>query len=267
MRAAGLVVLVLLLSAPSPGAAQDRDGQLAETTPSPPTLAEVPFGVGERFEYRVKFGPLAVGRAQMEISEIDTVAGQPTYHLRSVIQGSTFFYKLDDRQESWLDVYQLASRRFRQDPQQGDYERFREYEIDLEAGFYERNDGVRDSIPEGALDEAAFFYFVRTVDLEVGRTYEWNRYFRFDRNPVILKVLRRETVKVPAGEFSTIVVRPIIKTRGIFSEGGEAEVYITDDARRIPVQLRSKLKVGSVTMELTDHVAGEKLTAEMLGQL
>ncbi len=161
-------------------------------------------------------------------------------------------------------MYQLASRRFRQDSQQGDYERFREYEIDLEGGLYTRNDGAQDSIPEGALDDAAFIYFVRTIDLEVGRTYTWNRYFRYDRNPVIVKVLRREKVKVPAGEFETVVVRPIIKTRGIFSEGGQAEVYITDDERRIPVQLRSKLKVGSITLELTELAEGEKLTAVML---
>lgn len=252
----------LILFLPAVAIAQDENGPLAEV--NDPELAEVPFGVGERLAYRVKFGPLSVGEAQMEVAGIDTVAGHPTYHLRSVIQGSTFFYKLDDRQDSWLDVYQLASRRFRQDSQQGDYERFREYEIDLEGGFYTRNDGAQDSIPEGALDEAAFIYFVRTIDLEVGRTYTWNRYFRFDRNPVIVKVLRREKVKVPAGEFETVVVRPIIKTRGIFSEGGEAEVYITDDERRIPVQLRSKLKVGSVTMELTEVAEGEKLTAVML---
>ncbi len=256
---ASVVLLILLM--PAAAIAQDVNG------PPPPAvreLADVPFGVGERMTYRVKFGPLAVGEAQMEVVEIDTVAGHPTYHLRSVIQGSTFFYKLDDRQDSWLDVYRLASRRFRQDSQQGDYERFREYEIDLEGGLYTRNDGVQDSIPEGALDEAAFIYFVRTIELEVGRTYTWNRYFRYDRNPVIVKVLRREKVKVPAGEFETVVVRPIIKTRGIFSEGGQAEVYITDDERRIPVQLRSKLKVGSVTMELTDLAEGEKLTAETL---
>ncbi len=253
---------LLILCLPATAVAQDENGPLAEVKEL--KVAEVPFGVGERMAYRVKFGPLAVGEAQMEVVKIDTVAGHPTYHLRSVIQGSTFFYKLDDRQDSWLDVVQLASRRFRQDSQQGDYERFREYEIDLEGGFYTRNDGAQDTIPEGALDEAAFIYFARTIDLEVGRTYTWNRYFRFDRNPVIVKVLRREKVKVPAGEFETVVVRPIIKTRGIFSEGGQAEIYITDDERRIPVQLRSKLKVGSVTMELTEFAEGEKLTAALL---
>lgn len=255
-----LIALAGLLCALSPAEAVQTDSGEDEV----PEIAPVPFGVGEHLDYRVKFGPLKVGEAFMSVESIDTVAGFPTYHLKSVIEGATFFYKLEDRQDSWLDVSLLASRRFRQDSQQGSYERFREFEFDLEEGVSRNQDGETDSIPELALDEAAFIYFVRAVPLEVGRTYEWNRYFRFDRNPVILKVLRRERVDVPAGEFETIVVRPIIKTGGIFSEGGEAEIYITDDERRIPIMMKSKLKVGKLTLELTDYAPGEKLTAEQL---
>ncbi|NIW36325.1 MAG: DUF3108 domain-containing protein [Gemmatimonadetes bacterium] len=234
------------------------------TDGSTPEVAKVPFGVGERFEYRVRFGPLTVGEAVMEVTGIDTVAGHPTYHLSTLIEGSVPFYTLKDIQESWLDVSLLASRRFRQDSKQGDYERQREYQFDLENRVYHEDNGETDSIPPLALDEASFIYFVRATPLEVGETYEWNRYFRFDRNPVIVQVLRREKVKVPAGEFETVVVRPIIKTGGIFAEGGEAEVYMTDDEGRLLIKLVSKLKVGTLTMELTNYEAGEPLTPEDL---
>lgn len=233
------------------------------TAPSP-EVAAVPFGVGERFEYRVRFGPLKVGEAYMEVAGIDTVAGHPTYHLLTLIKGSVPFYKLEDKQESWLDVVLLASRRYRQDSKQGDYERQREFQFDLENRVYHQDNGETDSIPPRALDEASFIYFARAADLEVGETYEWNRYFRYDRNPVILRVLRRETITVPAGEFETIVVRPIIKTGGIFAEGGEAEVYMTDDEDRLLIKLVSKLKVGTLTLELTDYTVGEALSAAQL---
>jgi hypothetical protein len=252
------LLALALLWIPSNAVAQDGPPE-AESTGAP---AAVPFGVGERLDYRVKFGPLKVGSAFMAVEGIDTIAGYPTYHLQSVIQGSTPFYKLIDKQESWLDVTQLASRRYLQDSKQGSYERYRVYDFDLENGTYSRQDGDTGSIPQGALDDASFVYFVRSVPLEVGKRYEWDRYYQFDRNPVILEVLRRDEVKVPAGEYSTIVVRPIIKTGGLFSEGGEAEIYITDDERRVPVKLVTKLKVGSVILELTKYAAGELLTAE-----
>jgi hypothetical protein len=255
----GLVLLGLLF--PALAVAQEEP----PVESSDVAIAEVPFGIGERMDYRVKFGPLKVGQAYMEVEGLDTIADNATYHLRFHMSGSVPFYKLDDTQQSWLDVALLATRRYHQDSHQGSYERYREYEFDLEQGILTGLEGETDSIPELALDEAAFIYFVRSIPLEVGETYEWERYYRFDRNPVILQVLRRETVKVPAGEFETIVVRPIIKTGGIFAEGGEAEVYITDDERRVPVRLNTKMRVGSVTLELTDYREGEKLTPEMMG--
>ncbi len=241
-------------------------GQTVQPAAAPegPELAPVPFGVGERLDFKVKFGPLKVGQAYMHVAGIDTVAGHPAYHVKSLIKGSTPFYKLVDLQESWLDVHLLSSRRYVQDTQQGSYERYWDYRFDLENRRYERNDGESDSIPDNPLDDASFVYFVRSIPLEVGETYEWNNYFRWDRNPVIIKVLRREEVKVPAGKFSTVVVRPIIKTKGIFSEGGEAEIYITDDERRMPIKIVTKLKVGSVILELTEYTPGTRLTAEML---
>ena len=251
--------LTLTLGLPVTALAQSdegSDGAVEEKAPAP-----VPFGVGEELIYRVKFGPVEVGEAKMAVVGIDTVDGHPTYHMRFDLEGGTFFYKIDDTQESWLDIYQLASRRFKQDLHQGDYERLRIWEIDVEGKRYVRNDGETDSIPEQALDEASFIYFVRSIPLEVGATYEWNRHFRWEKNPVILKVLRRQKVKVPAGEFETVVVRPIIKAGGIYAEEGEAEVFITDDEWRIPVMLKSKMKIGSLSMELEEYVEGEGVEA------
>lgn len=257
-----LVLSVLFVLATAfPLAAQDGASSSEEWS----ELPDVPFGIGERLSYRVKFGPLEVGEAHMSVVGIDTIAGHPTYHMEFAIKGGTFFYKLDDKQESWLDVFRLASRRYLQDLHQGDWERFRVYEFDLENRVYHRSDGISDSIPELALDDASFIYFVRTVPMEIGATYTWERYFRLERNPTILHVLRREDVQVPAGEFATIVVRPIIKTRGIYAEGGESEVYLSDDEHRIPVLLTTNLKIGSLSLELTEYVPGEKLTLDMLG--
>ena len=92
--------------------------------------------------------------------------------------------------------------------------------------------------------------------LEVGQTYEFNRYFRPDRNPVKIRVVRKEKVKVPAGTFSTIVIQPIIKSNGIFSEKGHAEMWLTDDPRRLLVQMKSDLSIGSLNLYLRGYVPG-----------
>ena len=75
-----------------------------------------------------------------------------------------------------------------------------------------------------------------------------------DRNPVIVKVLRKESVDLPAGKFNTIVIQPIIKSKGIFSEGGQAQIWLTDDKDRLMVQMRVKLKsVATISLQLTKY--------------
>jgi hypothetical protein len=103
------------------------------------------------------------------------------------------------------------------------------------------------------LDDGSFLFYIRTVPLEVGKTYEFNRYFKPDRNPVVIRVLRRERVRVPAGSFNAIVLQPIIKTSGIFSEGGQAEIWLTDDDKRMMVQMRSRLSFGSLNLYLRSY--------------
>ena len=105
------------------------------------------------------------------------------------------------------------------------------------------------------LDDGSFLYFIRTVPLEVGKTYEFDRYFRPDRNPVKITVLRKERIKVPAGTFDAIVIRPSIKSKGIFSENGQAEVWLSDDERHIMLQLKSKLSFGSLSLYLKSYRA------------
>jgi len=74
-------------------------------------------------------------------------------------------------------------------------------------------------------------------------------------------VLRRERIKVPAGTFNTIVIQPIIKAKGLFSEGGKAQVWLTDDSARVLVQMKSSLPIGSLNLYLRAYrpAAGAEL--------
>jgi len=228
-----------------------------------------PFGVGERARYVVTFGPVRVGRATLAVEAVDTVCGTPARRVAMGIEGGTFFYRLDDRQVSWIAPRPFRSLRFEQHLREGSYRRDRLYRLDQEAGRYRRFDRAEDGswrpppgeeyvergipMPPAALDEIAFLYFARTLPLEPGRTYRFTRYFEAEGNPVVLEVLRRETITVPAGRFRTVVVRPIIRTGGLFGEGGRAEVYFSDDARHLIVQLETSMKVGRLNLYLKDY--------------
>ena len=241
-----------------PATAGSVAGTIASSTPTGGTIA-VPFSVGEQAQYEVRFGALKVGSASTLVEGIDTVRGIPAWHTVFRLQAGTFFYRVNDVFESWIDRNTFSSLRFYQTQQEGPTERRKRYEIYPSAGTYTEMDkhpprehpGVKDP-----LDDGSFLFFVRTLPLEVGHTYESSRYFRPESNPIRVRVLRRETIEVPAGKFDCIVVQPVIKTKGIFSANGRAEVWLSDDPRHILVQLKSALSFGSIHLYLRSYKPG-----------
>ncbi|MFV1987441.1 MAG: DUF3108 domain-containing protein [Gemmatimonadota bacterium] len=253
-----LVTAAVIVLAVTPGPAAAQNGTSVFDRP-------LPFEVGETATYDVTFGPMRVGRARLAVEAIESLGGISAYRLVFEMNGGPFFFKIDDRTVSWLATDPYRSLRFEQVLHQGGYERHRRYELDHdaatfvredwdeEAGAYRPHETERDiAIPAGALDEISFLYLVRTLPLEVGRTYTFENYFQASGNPVVVEVLRRERVRVRAGSFDTIVIRPIIQTDGIFGEGGKAELFISDDESRTIVQLRTQMKVGEMNMYLRE---------------
>ncbi|MEP6621294.1 MAG: DUF3108 domain-containing protein [bacterium] len=243
-RVAGIAI-ALVVGLVTPARAQSTTGE----------LLHVPYGVGERLEYDVRFGKLHVGSGSMEVAGIQDVRGHETWHTVFQVHGGVrFVYNVDDTFESWIDRTTGNSLRFRKDQNEGRRDVERIYNLFPDRGVYtEDRDSTAVPSVKNPLDDGAFLYFIRTLPLVVGQTYSFDRYFKPDRNPVTIKVVRKERIKVPAGEFDAIVVQPIIKTPGIFSENGRAEVWLSDDQNRIMLQMKSGLSFGSINLYLTSY--------------
>jgi hypothetical protein len=234
----------------------------------PDTLNPWRFPVGERMEYSVTWEGIRLGAGSLSVEAIDTVQDRSVYRVALEMAGGPPFYRVEDRIVSWIQPVPFASLQFAQNQKEGNYRRNRKIVLDVESLTYTRYD-LKDGeyvphrkeadvpIPSGALDEISYLYMVRLLPLEVGQRYEFDRYFKKDGNPATVEVLRREEIRVPAGRFKTIVLRPEIATDGMFGEGGEAEVYLTDDEQRIPVRLKTSLLVGSGNLYLTGYDPGK----------
>jgi hypothetical protein len=246
------LVLSLMLAVPvAAPAARAQDG----------ARLPVPFAVGERLEYDVRFGKLKVGSASMEVADLQDIRGRETWHTIFQVKGGTFIYRVNDLFESWVDTRTGNSLRFRKDQNEGRRDVEEVFDFFPERSvFVQEGDTAMASVPN-PLDDGSFLYFIRTIPLEVGQTYSFNRYFRPDRNPVTLKVVRKERIHVPAGEFDAIVVQPIIKAKGIFSENGHAEVWLSDDKNRIMLQMKSGLSFGSINLYLKSYRPAPAATA------
>jgi hypothetical protein len=90
------------------------------------------------------------------------------------------------------------------------------------------------------------------MDLQVGRSVYIENHADKKNYPLEIRVLRRETVTVDAGRYDCLVVEPLMRTSGLFRQKGRLTVWLTDDERRIPVLMKSKVIIGSISAELID---------------
>ncbi len=236
----------------------------ADDIPVDPFAAPAPFGPGERLVYKVKVGIFNVGEGYMSVVGLDEHDQNPVYRIQMEIEGSLGPAKVDDTYQSWFDVSTLQTWRYARDVNQVGYSSYRHWQFFPDRMTWERQDepaNIGDLGSALPIDEIAFIYFVRTLPLEVGKTYSFNRYFKEDGNPVTVHVERRERREVEGVWYDTIVLRPEIRTDGLFGQGGKAEIHLTDDERRVPVYVKSDIPKfpGSLTLHLRTIQMGQPL--------
>lgn len=217
----------------------------------------VPFGVGERLEYGGKFTLFNVGDAALTVEAIDTVRGVPSWQFAFTtdvtINAGVYKYSSTSTIRSWTGMRDWISRVFTKEIVENGTERRETFRIYPDSGFFRRNDNTEvKPTPDRPLDDIAFIYWVRTIPLELKQTYRFNNYFRAEHNPVIVKVEKREMRELPDGSrVPALLLRPVVnEDGGMFHEKAKAKLWITDDARRIPLEIESTYFFGTVKLSL-----------------
>lgn len=231
-------------------------GAVATILAVPPP--NVPFAVGERLEYQGKHGFLPLGTAVLSVDAVEQLSGSPHWRFSFASQVSVPLYKSTTTLASWTGVEDFISRRFTKDIVENGKRRVEEFRIFPDSGFFRRNANAPKATPREPLDDVAFFYWIRTIPLEVGRTYTFTNYFRDEHNPVTVRVLKRERKEMPDGsKVQSLVLHPIVdEPNGMFSRKSEARLWLTDDARRLPVQIQSRYFFGEVKLVLKSITEG-----------
>ena len=228
---------------------------------------KIPFQPGEKLTFQVRWAFIPAGEAVLEVRPIMMVNGVRAYHF--VMFAKTYeyidlFYKVRDRIDSYTDIgmnhailYKKRSKgkskkdvivKFDWENQQVQYSNFGE---------------KRDPIPllPGSFDPLSVFYAFRLFELVKDAEIEAS--LTDGKKSVIGKarIIKRETIKVPSGEYDTYLVEPDIEhLGGVFkkSKNAKLQIWVTAHEQHIPVRVKSKVKVGSfvadlISIESIDH--------------
>jgi len=216
------------------------------------------FTIPETLRYRLMYADIKVGESSLNIDkEGDNIVIKSEANSSGVI---SILYNVKDRVKSTLKIGgdgAFIPLIYRINLYEGGYKRDKEviFETNLNRVLYQDFlDKTKEYIelPPNLVDPLISIYVLRNRELVVGRS-EFVRIFDSKKEwNVEVLVLRKETVKTPAGVFDTIVIRPLMESEGIFKRTGPMDIYITDDAKKIPVRLLTKVTLGTVIAELIE---------------
>jgi hypothetical protein len=213
-----------------------------------------PFGIGETLRFSLQWGPIKAGTAVLAVEAIAQVGPHECYRFASTARSLPFFstfYKVDDRIESYADTRSMLTRRTAKRLREGDYRLDEDIAWDHDGAIVRYADGAVHDLVPGARDVLGAMYYVRTLPLAVGDSIPIDTHDNKKSYPLLINVLREETIDTPVGRFHCWVVEPKLQTSGLFRRSGSLTVWLTHDEHRMPVMMQSKIKVGAVSAILT----------------
>jgi len=222
------------------------------------TVQQSAFAVGERLVFDVGYGFITAGEAIMSVPAYDTIAGHQCYQVKFQVNSTSTFswiYEVRDRYETHLDVDGIFPWHFEQHIREGHYRR------DFIADFDQTNHIVKTSegqysIPPRVHDIMSAFYYARTIDYSqrsIGDRIHLQNFYKDSTYELDVKFLGRQTISVDAGTFNCLIVEPMAKEGGLFKSDGRILLWLSDDERKIPVKVSTKVVIGSIVAELREY--------------
>ena len=215
-----------------------------------------PFFIGERLTYQVHVSKLGnVGRGSMWVEGPMELRGTSAFVLHFDFQTRVGPVKAVNRSESWIDPLRMRALRFVKHERHPLSKHDDEVEMFPETRRWTAKDGTTGESPTDApLDELSFMYFLRTLPIGSEGDWRFARHYAADRNPTLVRMLKREEIETGAGRFRTVLLEMRVKNPRIYKGEGVIRVNLTDDACRIPVRIESQMPViGAAVMLLESH--------------
>ncbi|MFN0118494.1 MAG: DUF3108 domain-containing protein [Elusimicrobiota bacterium] len=230
-----------------------------------PSLHQTAFCEGEKLIFTIKYEFVGAGQATMEVNNGDLLNGRPTYQFVSTAKSNGFidkFFRVRDFNASRVDQQTMYTLSFHQNLQEGHYKVIRDthYDYANKTYYYKRQYKGKKSeksgpVEKGVHDILSAFFVARTLPLKLGEEYKISVFSDGDMYDLNIQVQPKlQNIKVPAGKFECVRIDPFIIGDGIFkAKEGRMSIWLTNDERKMPVLIRSRVLVGAFDAELSEY--------------
>ena len=213
-----------------------------------------PFQIGERLTYDVSFTGITAGQASLEVVNDTVVNNNHQLHIRFNAR-TTFpvssIYTINDQVDTWLDSKYLYTKKLTKNIREGNYKNDSYTIIDYDQSIAITN-GDTVIIDQFLRDPYSLFYFLRTIPLIIDETIDFTAFDGKKITPFQVITKTKETINTMAGTFPCLVVKPFREGTTLLKNKGDMMIWFSDDKIRLPIQIRIKLKYGSILLKIKD---------------
>jgi hypothetical protein len=219
----------------------------------------------ETLHYSIEWRLITAGRATVEWSAVERPrpGWQVRMHMESVGMVSKLFKVEDEYSANLTPGFCAESAEI--SAHEGSRQRETRVAFDAEtrkASYLER-DRVKNSvvlaqdidIPACVHDVIGGLYYMRTLDLEPGQTAQVPVSDGKKSAMARVEAQQREDVKTPEGTFKTIRYEAYLFDNVLYRRPAHLNFWLTDDRRRLPVQIRVRMQftIGTINLLLEKH--------------
>lgn len=215
------------------------------------------FFFSERLVYDISWAGLKVGEGVLQSESGERLNGRAVFRLVSTATSNkflSFFFPVKDRVESIIDAKGLYPYKVTVDQRHGLRQRYRVVQFDQDghtAVMLSKGRTSKFDVPPQVQDILSSLYYFRTIPNLVDGTAVFIDVHEGKKNwKLEVQILGRETFKTAIGTVPTIKVKAIVLFEGLLWNKGDLYVWLTDDARRIPVMMNGKVAIGSISATL-----------------
>lgn len=227
--------------------------------PSPSPGESLPFFIGEKLVFQIRWGVVEAGKAVLEVLPSQSLDGIRTNHFILKVKTTSIvdvFYKVRDTMEAYADYYMNRSVCYMKKGYGSDKRDVKVvFDWNNQKALYSnfgKNVKSIDIYP-GAFDPLSVFYGIRMHDLKEKEEITFpvtdgKKCFIGKAN-----IVKREIVQLKNITYDTFLIEPeLTHFGGVFEKTNNPglRIWLTADHRRLPVKIQCKVAVGSITGEL-----------------
>ena len=222
-------------------------------------IVNTAFEPGEYLKYKVKYGLINGGYAEMRI-DLEQVGSDWYYHVKAIARTSgavRVFARVSDRYESYIELASGLPLQSIRDINENSYRRYNEVifvrdenkVISLKSGEHK--------VPEGILDILSAFYFARRIifdkKLSKNETINLTTYFDDEIYTASIRYKKTEKVRTKFGKIMCMKFVTVLDSKSSFKSEEDLQVWFSDDGNFIPLKIRLKIGISTVKCDLSEY--------------